>query len=150
MLKSLKYQGLVGNVHFQPVAFETTGCCGPSTGSFFEELGKKLFEAIGTPLEAVWLHHKVSLVIVRSNATSILFCLQEGFDEILSFHKSLSKAWLSSNPSIFKSFSTHFFQVFFGLLTGLSSSRFILDNFQCQTVFWLPQYMAKPPQSLTS
>ena len=50
---------------------------------------------------------------------------REGFDESLSSHKSLSKAWLSSNLSIFKSSLMHFFQVFFDL-----PSRYII---QCQT-----------------
>ena len=72
ILKSRKYQGLVGNFHFQPVAFETTGCCGPSTSSFVKELGRKVIEASGDPLEAVWLRQKISLAIARGNATSIL------------------------------------------------------------------------------
>ena len=76
ILKNRKYQGLVGNFHFQPVAFQTTDCCGPSTGSFVEELGRKLFEATGNPLEAVWLRQKIFLAIVRGNATNILFCLR--------------------------------------------------------------------------
>ena len=51
ILKSRKYQSLVGNFHFQPVAFETTGCCGPSTSRFVEELGRKVIEASVNPLE---------------------------------------------------------------------------------------------------
>ena len=74
LLKSRKYQGLVGNFHFQPVAFQTTGCCGPSTSSFVEELSRKIIEASGNPLEAVWLRQKISLTIVRGNAISILSC----------------------------------------------------------------------------
>ena len=76
ILKSLKYQGLVGNFHFQPVAFETTGCCRPSTSSFVEKLGRKVIEASGDPLEAVWLRQKISLAIARGNATSILSCFR--------------------------------------------------------------------------
>ena len=68
ILKSRKYQGSVGNFHSQPVAFETTGCCGPSTSSFVEELGRKVNEASVDPLEAVWLRQKISLAIARGNA----------------------------------------------------------------------------------
>ena len=76
ILKSRKYHGLVGNFHFQPVAFETTGCCGLSTGTYVEELGRKLFETTGAPLEAVWLPQKIFLAIGHGNATSILSCLR--------------------------------------------------------------------------
>ena len=79
ILKSRKYQGLVGNFHFQPVAFETTGCWGPSTSSFVEELGRKIIEASGDPLEALWLRQKISLAIARGNATSILSCFRSLF-----------------------------------------------------------------------
>ena len=63
------------------------------------------------------------------------FPFQEWFDEILSFHKSLSKACLSSKPSISKSSSTHFFHVFFGLPTGLCPSRFILHTLSLKLSF---------------
>ena len=76
ILKSRKYQGLVGNFYFQPIAFETTGCCGLSTSSFVEELGKKFIEASRDPLEAVWLRQKISLAIARGNATSIISCFR--------------------------------------------------------------------------
>ena len=42
--KSRKYHSMVGNFLFQPVAYETTGCCGPSTGTFVEELSRKISE----------------------------------------------------------------------------------------------------------
>ena len=74
ILKSRKYQGLVDNFHFQPVAFETTGCCGLSTSSFVEELGRKVIEASRDPLEEAWLGLKISFAIARGNATSILSC----------------------------------------------------------------------------
>ena len=76
ILKSCKYQGLVGNFHFQPVAFKTTGCCGPSASSFVEELVKKVIESSGDPLEAVWLRQKISFAIACGNATSILSCFR--------------------------------------------------------------------------
>ena len=72
-------KGLVGNFHFQPVAFETMGCCGLSTSSFVEELGRKVIEASEDPLEAVWLRQKISLAIVIGNATSILSSFSSGF-----------------------------------------------------------------------
>ena len=58
--KSHKYQGLVGNFLFQPVAYETTGFCGPSTGIFVKELDKKLTVEMGEPLETVWFRQKIS------------------------------------------------------------------------------------------
>ena len=76
ILKSRKYQGLVSNFHYQPIAFETRGCCRPSTSSFVGELGKKVIDASGDPLEAVWLRQKISLAIARGNATSILCCFR--------------------------------------------------------------------------
>ena len=66
ILKSRKYQNLVGNFHYQPVAFETTSCCKASTSSFVDELGRKVIEASGDSLEAVWLRQKISLAIARA------------------------------------------------------------------------------------
>ena len=60
----------------EAVAFETTGCCGPSTSSFVEKLGRKVIEVSGDPLKAVWLRQKISLAIARGNATSILSCFR--------------------------------------------------------------------------
>ena len=77
--KSRKYQSLVGNFYFQPFAFETTGCCGPSTSSFVEELGRKVIEASEDPLEAVWLRQKISFATAHGNATSILSCFRSPY-----------------------------------------------------------------------
>ena len=78
-LKSRKYHDLAGNNYFQPIAYETTGCCGPFTASFVDKLGRRLFELTGDPLKAVWLGQKVFLAIPRGNAASILSCLCSSF-----------------------------------------------------------------------
>ena len=76
ILKSRKYQGLVGNFHFQPVARQQTAAVSQPAALL---KGRKLFEASEDPLEAVLLCQKVSLAIVRGNATSIFFCLHFPF-----------------------------------------------------------------------
>ena len=71
----------------------------------------------------------------RHHRLTSFVLFQEGFDEILSFHVSFSKAWLFFNPSILKSFSTHFFQVFIDHTTGLRPFGFILYTFSVKLLF---------------
>ena len=69
----------------EPVAIETTGVTvyGKSTAPLFKLLScfaKKLVDISGDPREWQWLHQRLSLAVVRGNATSILACVQAWSD----------------------------------------------------------------------
>ena len=70
--KCHKYQDLASRYLFQPVAFETAGACGPSTRAFVKQLGARMAANTGDPREQAWLWQRLSLAVVRGNATSIL------------------------------------------------------------------------------
>ena len=72
--KCQKYHDLQSNYHLQP--FETTGVYGKSTAPFLSGLVKKLVDVSGDPRECQWLHQRLSLAVVRENATSILACVR--------------------------------------------------------------------------
>jgi len=76
--KCRKYNDLLDNYYFQPVAIETTGVLyGKSTAPFFLScLAKKLVDISGHPSEGQWLHQCLSLAMVRGNTASILACVQ--------------------------------------------------------------------------
>jgi len=54
--KCRKYNDLLENYYFQPVAIETTGLYGKSTAPFLSCLAKKLVNISGDPRERQWLH----------------------------------------------------------------------------------------------
>ena len=74
--KCQKYNDLLDNYYFQPVAIETTGVYGKSTAPFLSCLAKKLVDISGNPREQQWLHQRLSLGVVRGNTASILACVQ--------------------------------------------------------------------------
>jgi len=74
--KCRKYNDLLDNYHFQPVAIETTGVYSKSTAPFLSCVAKKLVDMSGDPREQQWLHQRLSLAVVSGNAASILACLQ--------------------------------------------------------------------------
>jgi len=74
--KCRKYNYLLDNYYFQPVAIETTGVYGKSTAPFLSCLEKKLVDISGNPRERQWLHQRLSLAVVRGNTASILACVQ--------------------------------------------------------------------------
>jgi len=74
--KCRKYNDLLDNYYFQPVAIETTGVYGKSVALFLNCLAKKLVDISGDPRERQWLHQRLSLAVVRGNTTSILACVQ--------------------------------------------------------------------------
>jgi len=49
---------------------------GKSTAPFLSGLTKKLVGVSGDPRALQWLHQRLSLAVVRGNATSILACVQ--------------------------------------------------------------------------
>jgi len=74
--KCRKYNDLLDNHYFQPVAIETTGVYGKSTAPFLSCLAKKLVDISADSRERQWLHQCLSLAVIRGNTTSILTCVQ--------------------------------------------------------------------------
>ena len=70
-----KYNDLLKNYHFQPVAIETIHAYVKSTIPFLSNLAKK-FLMSGDPREWQWFPQHLSLVMVRGNPASILACVQ--------------------------------------------------------------------------
>ena len=69
--KCLKYTELSATYEFQPVAVETHGPLSVSSVSFLVDLGHKIAERTGEPLEVQFLFQRISVLIQRFN--SILF-----------------------------------------------------------------------------
>ena len=70
--KMRKYHGLTGRFQVQPVAFETSGACGPATSRFVRQLGARLVSATGDAREPSWLRQRLGLAVIRGNAASVL------------------------------------------------------------------------------
>ena len=73
--KCQKYNNLLDNYYFQPVAIATTGVYGKFTAPFLSCLAKEL-NISDDPREQQWLHQRLSLAVVRGNTASILACVQ--------------------------------------------------------------------------
>jgi len=74
--KCRKYNDLLDNYYFQPVAIETTDVYDKSTAPFLSCLAKKFVDISGDPRERQWFHQRLSLAVVRGNTASILACVQ--------------------------------------------------------------------------
>ncbi|KAF0301453.1 Ubiquitin carboxyl-terminal hydrolase 37 [Amphibalanus amphitrite] len=70
--KRYKYADLAQRYRFEPVAFETGGACGPGTRTLIRELGARLTAASGDKRETEWLWQRLSIAVMRGNATSVL------------------------------------------------------------------------------
>ncbi|KAF0295532.1 MFS-type transporter SLC18B1 [Amphibalanus amphitrite] len=70
--KRKKYDDLTQRFHFEPLAFETSGACGPSTKVFVRELGARIASVTEDRRETAWLWQRLALAVVRGNAASIL------------------------------------------------------------------------------
>ena len=70
--KTRKYASLASRFKFQPVAFETGGACGPSTKLFVRQLGARMVATTGDRRDQAWLWQRLSLAVIRGNATSVL------------------------------------------------------------------------------
>ena len=66
--KRRKYRELAGTYQFEPLAFETSGVCGPSTTKVIAEIGRRLARERGEPRESSWLWQRLSIANVRGNA----------------------------------------------------------------------------------
>ena len=74
--KIKKYSYIISHAYnsFTPVAFKTTGVCGPHSMSFLSDLGRCIASTIGDKSSLAYVLQNVSVAIQRSNAASI--CLQ--------------------------------------------------------------------------
>ena len=70
--KRRKYRELAGTYQFEPLAFETSGVCGPSTTKVIAEIGRRLARERGEPRESSWLWQRLSIAIIRGNAACVL------------------------------------------------------------------------------
>ena len=68
------YQDISETYRFEPVAIETTGAIGPSTGRFLSELGRKIVSKTGERRASEWMYQRISVAIMRGNAASIISC----------------------------------------------------------------------------
>ena len=70
--KRERYSELSERYIFQPLAVETSGVLGPSSGKFLAQLGQRITSVTGERRELEWLRQRVSLAVARGNAVSIL------------------------------------------------------------------------------
>ena len=69
--KKAKYRNISESHIFQPIALETTGTVGTSTGAFLRTLCSYLVRETGDNREAAWLRQRLSIAIARGNAASV-------------------------------------------------------------------------------
>ena len=77
--KCSKYAALAEAHQFEPIAVETMGVYGESTGVILRAIGRRLVEATGEPREANWFRQNLAIAIQRGNAFSILTVGRERF-----------------------------------------------------------------------
>ena len=66
------YRELEQKYRFEPVAIETTGVLGKTSAKFVSELGRRIAARTGDKRETHWLRQRLSLAVVRGNATSVI------------------------------------------------------------------------------
>jgi hypothetical protein len=76
--KHRKYTPLEETYFFTPVAVETSGVWGPEGLSFIREIGTRIMLVNGDPRSTSYLIQRISLAIMRGNATSMLGTLPYG------------------------------------------------------------------------
>ena len=69
--KRLKYAVLAEAHQFEPIAVETMGVYGESTGVIIRAIGRRLVEATGEPREANWFRQNLAIAIQRGNMRSV-------------------------------------------------------------------------------
>ena len=70
--KRRKYAALAGALQFKPIAVETIGVYGRSTGVILRAIGRRLVKATGSPGRISESVKNLAKAIQRSNAFSIL------------------------------------------------------------------------------
>jgi hypothetical protein len=82
--KRRKYSALGDRYRFEPVAVETAGVFGSTTGALLSEIGRRISEVTGDPRETLWLEQRIGLAVQRGNAWSILVAVREKYDDVWS------------------------------------------------------------------
>ena len=77
--KRSKYAALAEAHQFEPIAVETMGVYGESTGVILRAIRRRLVEATGEPREVNWFRQNVAIATQRGNAFSILSAGGERF-----------------------------------------------------------------------
>ena len=77
--KRAQYSCLTDRYRFEPLSVETTGVMGKSSAKFVAELGRRIATATGDKRETSWLRQRISIAIIRGNASSILSTGHEAF-----------------------------------------------------------------------
>ena len=77
--KRRKYAALAGAHQFEPIAVETMGLYGTSTGHILRAIGRRLVKATGEAREVTWFYQNLGIAIQRGNAFSILSAGRESF-----------------------------------------------------------------------
>ena len=77
--KRRKYAALAEAYQFEPIAVETMGVYGESTGVIIRAIGRRLVEVTGEPREANWFHQNLAIAIQQGNAFSILSAIRDRF-----------------------------------------------------------------------
>ena len=67
--KRRKYATLAEAHQFDPIAVETMGVYGKSTGVIIRAIGRRLVEATGDPREANWFRQNLAISVQRGNAS---------------------------------------------------------------------------------
>lgn len=106
-LKSQKYNNLLSNYIFCPVAIETLGVFGPKAIEFINNIGKKISIVTHDPRATTFLTQRISIAIQRGNAASLFgtFPPSAKLDEFLLFpnfrsNKSYKRSSINiSNPA---------------------------------------------------
>ena len=70
--KRRKYAGLGAAYIFEPIAIETTGVYGNTTGEIVKEIGRHIYQTTGDSRETAWFRQRLALAVQRGNAFSIL------------------------------------------------------------------------------
>ena len=103
--KQRRYEELGRRFKFQPVAVETCGSLGQSTLPFLKELGRRISCETGDKREVEFLFQRVSLAVVRGNATSLLMgpttiaAPVEGNERGILPELTLAPAYPSTDPA---------------------------------------------------
>ena len=78
--KCQKYEALGRRYLFEPIAVETTGVYGTTTGTLLSDMGRRITNVSGDRRETLWLEQRIGLAVQRGNAYSILVAVREKYD----------------------------------------------------------------------
>ena len=77
--KRRKYATLAEAHQFEPIAVESMGVYGKSTGAILRAIGRRLVEVTGEPREVNWFRQNLAIAIQQCHAFSILSAGRERF-----------------------------------------------------------------------